>query len=66
MTDVTYHEADLEVGEEDERDDEDADHGHGEVPPELEHDDLVGLPRRVNLEGGERNKGSDRVSEPLD
>ena len=47
---ATDHEADLEVGEQDERDEEDADHGEGEVPPQLEHDDLVGLPRGVNLE----------------
>ena len=43
------HEADLEVGEEDEGDDEDADHGQTEVTPKLETDDLVSLPRRVDL-----------------
>ena len=48
----TDHEADLEVCEEDERDDEDADHGKREVPPKLEYDDLVGFPCRVNLEDG--------------
>ena len=47
---ITDHEADLEVRQEDQRDDEDADHGEGEVPPQFEHDDLVGLPRGVNLE----------------
>ena len=45
----TDHEADLEVCEKDERDDEDADHGEGQVPPQLEHDHLVRLPRRVDL-----------------
>ena len=46
---TTDHEADLEVGEKDERDDEDADHGEGQVAPQLEHDHLVRLPRRVDL-----------------
>ena len=42
------HDGEKEVGQHDEADDEDADHGEGQVAAELPPDDLVGLPRGVD------------------
>ena len=46
-------ETDLEVGEEKHGHDKDGRHGQGDVPPQLEADDLVGLPGGVYLAVGE-------------
>ena len=41
--------ADFRVGQQQQRDHEDADHGEAQVAPQLEPDDFVGFPSGVDL-----------------
>ena len=43
------HQADRQVGQQDQGDDEDAGHGEADVPPKLKPNDLVGLSGGVDL-----------------